>query len=37
VHDHTTDDVYSLAQGPLHLVREKRDEQSDSAVDKNGE
>ena len=36
MHDQTTDDVYSLAQGPLHLVREKRDEQSDSAVDKNG-
>ena len=35
--DHMTNDVYSLAQGPLHLAREKREEKSDRTVDKSGE
>ena len=37
VSDHVTDDVYSLAQGPLQLTREKREETSDSTMDKSGE
>jgi len=36
VNDHVTDDVYSLAQGPLHLARKKREERSNSTVDKSG-
>ncbi|XP_078377377.1 uncharacterized protein LOC144660589 isoform X2 [Oculina patagonica] len=35
VSDHVTD-VYSLAQGPLHLAREKRDETRGSSLDKSG-
>ena len=37
VRDHMTNDVYSLAQGPLHLAREKREEKSYRTVDKSGE
>ena len=37
VNDHMGNDVYSLAQGPLHLARGKREEKSDSNVDKSGE
>ena len=37
VNDDMTDDVYSLAQGPLHLVRTKREEKSGGTIDKNGE
>ena len=37
VSDHMTNDVYSLALGPLHLAREKREEKSDNTVDKSGE
>ena len=37
VNDHVTDDVYSLAQGPLHVAREKSEEKSDSNADKRGE
>ncbi|KAL9968065.1 hypothetical protein ACROYT_G026392 [Oculina patagonica] len=33
VNDHVTD-VYSLAQGPLHLAREKRDEKRDNGLHK---
>ena len=32
-----TDDVYTLAQGPLHLAREKREQTSGIDVDMNGE
>ncbi|KAL9968113.1 hypothetical protein ACROYT_G026445 [Oculina patagonica] len=35
VTDHVTD-VYSLAQGPLHLARGKRDENRDNVLDKSG-
>ena len=37
VSDHMGNDVYSLAQGPLHLAREKREEKSDRTVDKSSE
>ena len=37
VRDHMTDHVYALAQGPIHLAREKREQKSDSDVDKGGE
>ena len=33
--DHMTG-VYSLAQGPLHLAREKRGEERGSGLEKNG-
>jgi len=35
VNDHMTDDVYSLAQGPLHLTRRKREEKDGNSL-KNG-
>ena len=35
VKDHVTD-VYSLAQGPIHLAPEKREEKRGSGLDKNG-
>ncbi|KAJ7390064.1 hypothetical protein OS493_027589 [Desmophyllum pertusum] len=34
--DHVTDDVYSLAQGPLLLAREKREETHGNFLDKSG-
>ena len=37
VSDHVTDDVYSLARGPLQLAREKREEKSGSTANKSGE
>ena len=37
ISDHMTGDVYTLAQGPVHLAREKREKKSDSDVDKSGE
>ena len=32
-----TDDVYHLAQGPLHLSRKRREEKADKAANKSGE
>ena len=36
VSGHTTVEVYTLAQGPLHLARKKRDEKRGSGLDKSG-
>ena len=36
VSGHTTVDVYTLAQGPLHLARKKREEKRGSGLDKSG-
>ena len=35
--DYMTDDVYHLAQGPLHLSRKRREEKADKAEKKTGE
>ena len=35
--DRMTDDVYHLAQGPLHLSRKRREEKADKAPNKSGE
>ena len=37
VSDHMIDDVYHLAQGPLHLSRKKREEKADKAANNSGE
>ena len=34
--DHVNDDVYSLAQGPIHLARGKREREEEKAFAKSG-
>ena len=36
VSDHVTDDVYSLAQGPIRLARGKRERKKENAFTENG-